>query len=535
MVLALLETWRNRYFLSADAVSYMDMSDGMLRGQNWHRLINGTWSPLYPALLGLFRRIFQPSDMQEIAFDHLLNIPIFLFAFAAFEFLLSSVDREFISARSSDRAPLPRWAFLALGYTLFIWASLAEITLESVRPDMLMSGVLYLAVALLVRMRGRQPSLRSYVLLGVVLGVSYLVKVAMLPTGLIILAASVSIVANRRRAIPMAACSAIIFFLVGSLYFIPLSSSLGHFTLGESGTFNYILYDDGASPSWYLTNQGSAQGTPVHRTHQIVAKPPTYEFSTGMPITHPLRFDPSYWTAGLKPTFGLRNQVSAIAGNVVVLKDVFIQMAGIFLGFLALLWFSARAHLTKALGEDWPLWLVGVAGVLMYVPVHVEPRYVGAFLVLFWLGLMVGLGGWRISPRVIGGIVIAVAFSLVVVTAKAAYRPRPSHWIPRRNVYAEVVQALRQFGTHAGDPVARISTGIDLGWAREARVTIIAEVDLENGARDFWTSDPAVQNRVLQALRETGARCVVAHVWAGVPFPGWYRVGQTQYWIYPFN
>src|SRR5438552_3444097 len=181
MTLAVFQAWTSRYFVTTDAVSYMDMSDGVLRGQDWHRLINGTWSPLYPALLGLFRRIFQPSAMQEIAFDHLLNIPIFLFAFAAFEFLLSSVDREFISARSSDRAPLPRWAFLALGYTLFIWASLAEITLESVRPDMLMSGVLYLAVALLVRMRGRQPSLRSYVLLGVVLGVGYLVKVAMLP------------------------------------------------------------------------------------------------------------------------------------------------------------------------------------------------------------------------------------------------------------------------------------------------------------------------------------------------------------------
>jgi hypothetical protein len=536
IVLAVFQAWTSRYFVTTDAVAYMDMSDGVLRGQDWHRLINGVWSPLYPALLGLFRRIFQPSALQEIAFDHVLNIPIFLLAFAAFEFLLSTVDRKFISSFSRDGSPLPRWGFLALGYTLFIWASISAITLESLRPDMLMSGFLYLAVALLVRLRGKRPNLRFYAALGVVLGVSFLVKAPMLPIGMLILAASVLIAKDRRRAIPMAAYSAVICFLIGSLYFVPLSRALGHFTLGESGRFNYILYADHAGPDMYLTNGGTAGGVQVHRTRQIFRDPPTYEFSIGKPVTHPLRFDPSYWTQGLKPSFRMRDQFDAVMQDVSVYKGILLELAGVVLGFAALCYFrTAGSRLSQDLVEGWPLWLTGVAGIAMYASVHVEPRYVGTFFVLFWLGLIVGIGRCRTSPRIVGGIVIAIALSLIVPTARAAYSPRLFRWNPRRNVEAEVAQTLPRFGVHPSDPVARISTAGDLGWARTARVTIIAEIDWETGAKTFWKSDPVIQAEVLEALHKTGAKCVVAHVWTDVTAPGWYRLGWTRYWIYPFN
>src|SRR5215472_4610512 len=84
-VIAATQAWSHRFFASSDAVAYMDMSDALLPGQSWHRLINGVWSPLYPALLGLFRRIFAPSAIHEIEFDHFVNVAIFLFAFATFE------------------------------------------------------------------------------------------------------------------------------------------------------------------------------------------------------------------------------------------------------------------------------------------------------------------------------------------------------------------------------------------------------------------------------------------------------------------
>ncbi len=536
--LAVFEAWTNRYFVTADAVSYMDMSDGVLHGQDWHRLINGTWSPLYPTVLGVFRRIFAPSALQEIAFDHILNIAIFLFAFASFEFLLSSIDRELVSPRSPQRVPLPRWVFLTLGYSLFIWASISQITLESLRPDMLMSGFLYLAVALLVGMRGGHSTLGSHVVLGAVLGVSYLAKAPMLPIGVVILAASVLIGPNWRRALPLAACSGIVFFLIGSLYFVPLSRSRGHFTAGESGKFNYILYADRASPTWYLTNPGSAAGTPLHRTRQIVAKPATYEFSIGISITHPLRFDPSYWTEGLKPVFGLRNQLRAVKQNLTVYLHIFIELGGMVLGFLILCCScylgSLGSRLARDLMEGWPLWIVGAAGVILYAPIHVEPRYVGAFFVLLWLGLLIGIRAWRTDKRFLEGVVVAVALSLLISTARAAYLPMRLRWNPRSNMDAEVARELPQYGIRPGEKVARISTAGDLGWARASRVTVVAEVDLDD-AETFWRSDPATQIEVLRALRKTGVRCVVAHVWGDVTAQGWFRLAQTHYWIYPFQ
>jgi hypothetical protein len=42
------QAWLLRFKFSADSISYLDMSDGVLAGGDWHQLINGTWSPLYP-------------------------------------------------------------------------------------------------------------------------------------------------------------------------------------------------------------------------------------------------------------------------------------------------------------------------------------------------------------------------------------------------------------------------------------------------------------------------------------------------------
>src|SRR5690349_21976185 len=135
IVLATFQTWNSRHYATTDGVSYMDMSDGVLRGQDWHRLITGVWSPLYPAILGVFRRIFAPGPAREMTFDHLVNIPIFLLAFASFEFLLSSLTREFFSAEAGNRPRVPRWAFLTLAYSVFLWPSISAITLLSVRRD----------------------------------------------------------------------------------------------------------------------------------------------------------------------------------------------------------------------------------------------------------------------------------------------------------------------------------------------------------------------------------------------------------------
>jgi hypothetical protein len=88
VVLAIWQAWIFRYQITTDSIAYLDMSDGVLPGSNWHRLIGGVWSPLYPFLIGLARRVFDFPAPNEIQYAHFLNVGLFLFAFACFEFFL---------------------------------------------------------------------------------------------------------------------------------------------------------------------------------------------------------------------------------------------------------------------------------------------------------------------------------------------------------------------------------------------------------------------------------------------------------------
>ena len=87
----LVQAWAYRFSLSSeDAVSYLDIGDAYLRG-DWHRAINAYWSPLYSWLLGFFIAILQPPPYWEFFVVKLVNLFIFLVAFASFDFFLQQL------------------------------------------------------------------------------------------------------------------------------------------------------------------------------------------------------------------------------------------------------------------------------------------------------------------------------------------------------------------------------------------------------------------------------------------------------------
>src|SRR5436305_4357045 len=134
VVLASAQAWISRYQVAADSISYFDMSDGVLRGADWHRLINGMYSGLYPLLLGVFRRLFNISAGNEIAASHGLGVVFFIFAFACFEFFLvgaaAKLDPSDVSFREDPNSDsLPKWAFLSISYSVFLWSAISHIQL----------------------------------------------------------------------------------------------------------------------------------------------------------------------------------------------------------------------------------------------------------------------------------------------------------------------------------------------------------------------------------------------------------------------
>src|SRR5947208_3465290 len=48
---AAVETYTRRFAMSPDGISYLDLSDAVVRGHP-SEMINAYWSPLYPALIG---------------------------------------------------------------------------------------------------------------------------------------------------------------------------------------------------------------------------------------------------------------------------------------------------------------------------------------------------------------------------------------------------------------------------------------------------------------------------------------------------
>jgi len=230
LLLASAQAWICRYEASTDSISYLDVSDGVFPGSNWHRLINGVWSPLYPFLLGLFRRIFHVSPANEVVAGHLLNVGFFLFALICFELFLRAAQRKpplrnELASRGGRAVALPTWAYLSFGYALFIWASVFGISLRFLQADMLMSGFVYLAVGMLLRMLDQPARWKNHVTLGTILGIGFLAKAVFLPIGLVVLAASLFAVEDWRPALKEGAIALAVFFLVSSVYFVPLSLS----------------------------------------------------------------------------------------------------------------------------------------------------------------------------------------------------------------------------------------------------------------------------------------------------------------------
>jgi hypothetical protein len=533
-VLAIAQAWNYRYWVSADGISYLDLSDA-LSGMGWHRLINGTWSPLYPILLGL-GRILRPDRYGEVVTGHLINIILFVGTFLAFEYLLCSLwPRQSLTDAVAETRQAPRWPWFMLGYSIFLSAFLVESTLRYLRPDILMALFLFVAMGLLIRICQNGATWRRYSALGAVLGVGYLAKQPMLPVGFLIIATS-ALACKSRVALPKALFAALLMLLIGAAYFVPLSKTRGYVTFGEASTYNYLVYVDQNSESAYLMDPGAGSGHFLHVPIKISDTPPTYSFSTEEAATHLLRYDPSYWTQGGKARFSAGGQIKAVFRNLTPYIDTLGRNGGLIAGLIVLCFaFADSRRILTGIRRQWPVWGIGLMGIGMYAMVHVEDRYTAPFFALFWLGLLSGVRLPRIlSNRAALAVALAISISILVPLVASA-----GHDVVDRrgatDFSAEAARQLTSLGIRPADRVARISPWYtDYAWARMLRLSIIAEVDPAH-AGEFWECGPEVQARVLKAMSQAGARAVVAHIKSDTAPPLWQRLGDTEQWIYWLN
>jgi hypothetical protein len=539
--------------MSEDGISYLDMGDAYLRG-DWNMAVNTVWSPLYSWILGVGMKVIQPTIQWEIAVVHLINFSIYLFALMSFEFFWRQlrVNRSNGSLQIRDKeVGFPEWAWISIGYGLFIWCSLSLIKIWAVTPDMLMAGCIYLAAGLLYRIATRPRDWSTFLLFGFVLGLAYLAKSVMFPLAFVFLGVALLVAGEVRRSGPRILAALLVFLLLAAPFVALFSVAKGRLTFGDAGRLTYLKLVNGIPYPHWRPGVISDVGTPHHPARQIFENPAVFEFASPVGGTYPLSYDPSYWYEGVVSPLDIKKQAAVLVRNVGFYFDLFIrQQGGISAIVLLLLLLGIkRRSLQSWLSGELGLVLIAIAAFGLYALVYLEGRYIGAFLVLFWAGLFscIRIPKSLLSQRLIAvaGAILLSCFLLNIFSfnleglkriglletssGKESLQDQSPSYKPVR-----LAEAVLEMGLKPGDEIAFIGYSFGAFFARLARLRVIAEIP-DDQAESFWLADPDRRSAVVEALRKTGARAIVAErVTPGASVKGWQRIGNSRHFIYSF-
>ncbi len=539
LLLGAAEAWAGRYEMTPDGISYLDLADYFGRG-DWLHGVNALWSPLYPFLLGLFMRVARPDPFWEFPAVHLLNLGIYVFALGCFEFFLRQWlrDEELRHVSSPQEQVLPQQARMVLGYGLFIWSSLNLMNPWWVSPDLLFAAFVYLSVGFALLVRRDHSGMWPWGALGFVLGLGYLAKVPLLTLAPVILVVAFPSALPLRRVTTRVAFAVGTLMLVAWPFILGLSMAQHRFTLGESARLNYLWH---VNQITYRNWQGEGTvGRPLHPTRRIFRDPPVYEFAEPIHATYAPWFDPAYWFEGATPRFDLRGHLSQIRSAAKTYYGIFVrEQAALVTAGLTLLLLGSLRSIRRRILVQIPLLAPAIAGLAMFAAVHLEPRFIGSFVTLLWLGVfsLVTVPDRRSARWATTLVVVALLVLMASTADRTLYAVRETARSlrgiqPSRHVDWQVAEALREMGLNPGDRVAVIGAGEHAYWARLAHVRIIAELPAE-ATNAFWSAQPETRASVLQALRQTGTRVAVARpVSVHELGQGWSRIKDTGYYVF---
>ena len=545
--LGALDSWSSRHSLNPMGVSYLDMGDAFVR-RDWQTALNGLWSPLYSLPLGLLVRVLKPSPSAEFPLVHFANFLIYLTALFAFGLFMrelirwQSENRDSVSERRA--IALPEWAMVALGYAVFIWCSLGLIKMATTAPDLLFSVFVYLAFAVLLRIRRGLRDWPSFFVLGLILGVGYLAKNPMLPLAPLFILVGLFFAGGLRKAGVRSAAAVLGILLTAGPFTIALSASKHRFTFGDSGKLNYLWHVN-RLPAFHWQGDDARYGTPRHPTRRIFENPSVYEFASPLNATYPPWYDPSYWFEGANTQFDFSQQATALRRNLATYWEIFTYRSNLaLLGAFLLLGYVGRRNSIRNLLSEWWLPILSFAAFVLYLPVHVEPRYVAPFIPAMWLVLFAAL---RLpiterSKKLIKYAALITAMLIIFAQTTRSLSSFRSAFAARHQqefLQLQIADRLNRMGIQPGHSVGAINFDpfwlAVVHWARLAHVHIIAEIPNVD-SNTFATADESRRREVIDAFAKTGATALVAeHVPKNVTLPGWEQIGDTDYYVLKLN
>jgi 4-amino-4-deoxy-L-arabinose transferase-like glycosyltransferase len=457
--------------------------------------------------------------------------------------------------------------FLAASAGIFVAAQLTIDQVSRAGPDQLVAAIFFVACALLLRLLA-QPGFVRGALFGSSLGIGFLAKAVFLPLGGVILLVAVIALwpRCRHRALTDVLAGAAVFVVIAGSYGAALSSAVGHPTLGEAGAINYAWHVDrlhkwvhwqgGVDPAdkaWpkpifarfaHWQSDPPDFGRPIHPTTIVGSSPRIYVFHEIAPggevrATYVPYYDPPFWYAGYKHVVRWRYVVIALGKNTLDLVTVLVTHTffGVaLLGFVLLLFLpTKRRQLAReATLSLWPLVAISAAGICIFLPVHLEGRYLSAFLaVLAVIALMAAI---PVTNRAIWAwFFLLIPVGVIYSQLPIWHRPL-AHWTPVTNVEWRAGQAVAALGLPPGSQVAAISWDPNLhcDWAYMAHVRITSEIATLQDENAFWALPPARQAQVLSQFQAAGARAVLTWDKPQGPAPGWRQLPGVPMWVYRF-
>jgi len=168
------------------------------------------------------------------------------------------------------------------------------------------------------------------------------------------------------------------------------------------------------------------------------------------------------------------------------------------------------------IATHWFLLLPAIAAFAMYSLTFAQSRYMPAWEMLVWAAFLFGLrirgeSRKRALPWLAGGTAVVILLSSANgIRAMFAYGRRDDATPDYR-----IVEELQQLGVRTGQKVAAIGFDNDAQWAYLARLSVVAEVNLDQTC-EFWSATPETQREVLDGLKRAGASLVVARVKSGM-------------------
>lgn len=494
--------------LNPDGIAYLDIASAYARG-DWNAAVNPYWSPLLSWILAILGRPLDLVGCGGLARVHVVMIGMYAFALWSFERLVVALGETEAGPDSGRRT----WRWLT--YALFTLVVLQMIGLVWLTPDLLLLGLMCLALTFGLRTLEPAASGRTAIAFGGLLGTAFWTKSALFPLSLVILFVAGWLAARgpARRRVAVAAGT---FLVTASLWIVPLSMHEGRPTFGDAGRLNVAWFLGSVPDHTHWTGAGDT-GTPAH---PLIRADGIEAFAFPKPFTratYPPWYAPAHWHEGVRP----RVRIEAVRRNVV--EGLRVVGGSTPLPFVALsvvtVWLLARPRGLRDLRSA-PLLLVlpAIAGMAGYVAVHVELRLVAPMFLLGWLGLLAMPRVRRETGRAwFAPTCLCLAVLLTLPPLRDA--ARQVGWLragvsPGRDQDCAIAEELARRGIARGTPIAAVGDASAAAWAWIGGLRIVADMP---DAATYWALDGNARAGLDRFFARGGASVLVAPALPDLP------------------